>query len=194
MQTLSIIAGKHKGKKLELPPLEITRSTKSIVRGSLFDRFQLEIRDAVFVELFGGSGSMGLEALSRGAVAAIFCEKSPVSFRVLRQNARAIDQSSSYLFEGDSFELIDSIVDKAMSFDKNIIYYLDPPFDIREGMDDIYEKTINIVPKLSSKNTITIAIEHHSKQKFPDKIDTLDLVKAKKFGNTTLSYYEGYHI
>ncbi|MFP4486752.1 MAG: 16S rRNA (guanine(966)-N(2))-methyltransferase RsmD [Campylobacterales bacterium] len=190
LQTLSIIAGKYKGKKLELPPLEITRSTKSIVRGSLFDRFQLEIKDAVFVEVFGGSGSMGFEALSRGASKAVFCEKNPISFETLKQNAKSIDSNASYLFKGDSFELIDDIVSKAMSFEKNIIYYLDPPFDIREGMDDIYLKTIELIPKLSSNKTISVSIEHHSKQKLPDSIDTMKLVKTKKFGKTTLSYYE----
>ena len=57
----TISAGKYKGKKLELPSLESTRSTKAILKGSLFDTLQYELIDNAFVEVFGGSGSIGLE-------------------------------------------------------------------------------------------------------------------------------------
>ncbi|MEJ5168057.1 MAG: RsmD family RNA methyltransferase, partial [Arcobacteraceae bacterium] len=53
----NIIAGKYKGKKIELPSLEVTRSSKSILKGSLFDTLQQDVIDTVFIEGFGGSGS-----------------------------------------------------------------------------------------------------------------------------------------
>ena len=60
----TISAGKYKHQKIYLPSLQSTRSTKSILKGSFFDTFQNDIIDKAFVEVFGGSGSMGLEALT----------------------------------------------------------------------------------------------------------------------------------
>jgi len=76
MKTLTtrIIAGKYKGKTLELPPLDTTRSSKSILKESFFNVIQYDIIDTIFVEAFGGSGSVGLEALSRGASHIYFSE------------------------------------------------------------------------------------------------------------------------
>ena len=72
--TKKIIAGKYKGKTLKLPSKVTTRSSKGIVLEAFFNTLQYEIIDAVFVEVFSGSGSIGLEALSRGARQLFFME------------------------------------------------------------------------------------------------------------------------
>src|SRR5690554_5874058 len=89
--TTTINAGKHKGKKLEIPAIDTTRSSKSILRESLFNTLQFDIIDKNFVEVFGGSGSVGLEALSRGAGDAYFIEYNHTAYRILEKNARNID-------------------------------------------------------------------------------------------------------
>ena len=72
--TKKIISGKYKGRSLKLPSKTTTRSSKVIVLESFFNTIQFGIMDAVFVEVFSGSGSVGLEALSRGAKKIIFME------------------------------------------------------------------------------------------------------------------------
>ena len=88
-KTLSkkIISGKFKGKVLKLPSKTTTRSSKSIVLESFFNTLQFDIVGATFVEVFSGSGSIGLEALSRGAEEIIFMEKDREALKVLKQKA-----------------------------------------------------------------------------------------------------------
>ncbi|MDO5046048.1 RsmD family RNA methyltransferase, partial [Campylobacter sp.] len=73
--------------------------------------------------------------------------------------------------------------------EKSVILYLDPPFDIREGFSQIYEKCLNLISNLDEKQIYLIAIEHASSYTLPENIGKFTLVKNKKFGNTTLSYY-----
>ncbi len=76
MHKLRIIAGKFKNKKILAPKLDTTRSSKNFLRESFFNIMQAEVVNSNFIELFAGSGSMGIEAISRGAKKAIFFEKN----------------------------------------------------------------------------------------------------------------------
>jgi len=182
----TIGAGKYKGKKLELPSLESTRSTKSIIKGSLFDTLQYDIIDHNFVEVFGGSGSMGLEALSRGAKHAYFIEKDKKAFDILKRNCKIIDEKATTGFHGDSFTLLPTLVS---SFTCKTYFYFDPPFSIREGMSDIYTKVLDLIASLPPSCVEMIVIEHMSTQDFPETIGVYKRSKEKKFGKSSLSYY-----
>ncbi len=182
----TISAGKYKGKKIALPSLESTRSTKSILKGSLFDSLQNDIVDEVFIEVFGGSGSMGLEALSRGAKHAYFIEKDRDAFAILKKNCKNIDENSSTPLLGNSFDLFPELLKRL----KNRAYfYFDPPFSIREGMDDVYQKVIALIASIPLELAHLIAIEHMSTLQMPEKIGNFTLQKTKKFGKSSLSYY-----
>ena len=89
--TKKIVAGKYKGKTIKLPPLSTTRSSKGIVLESFFNTIQFEIIDEIFVEVFSGSGSIGLEALSRGAKQVYFMEKNKEALKILKENIDDID-------------------------------------------------------------------------------------------------------
>lgn len=182
----TINVGKYKGKKLLLPSLESTRSTKSILKGSFFDTFQYEIIDQPFVEVFGGSGSMGLEALSRGAKHAYFIEKDKEAFRVLEKNCFMVDAKASTCLRGDSFIVLPTLFSK---FTCKTFFYFDPPFSIREGMDDIYDKTLHLIASIPSEIVHVIAVEHMSSLVLPQTIGVFTLQKQKKFGKSSLSYY-----
>ncbi|WP_200764107.1 16S rRNA (guanine(966)-N(2))-methyltransferase RsmD [Nitrosophilus alvini] len=187
--TTKIIAGKYKGKKIVLPPLEVTRSSKAILRESLFNRLQNEIYDTNFVEVFGGSGSVGLEALSRGAKYAYFIEKERNSYEILRRNAKNIDEKSTKIYLGDAFELIFDIVEELKRKKEKAYFYFDPPFSIREGMEEIYDKVFETIKKIPKNIVEMIIIEHMSKLKMPEKLGNYKLEKTKKFGKSSLSYY-----
>jgi len=185
-----IIAGKYKNKKILLPPLEVTRSTKSIVKESFFNVLQNEIIDTIFIEAFGGSGSIGLEALSRGAKRAYFIERDKNSYKILEQNCKSIDEENSIRFLGDTFELLPNLVNKSLKeINEEIIIYLDPPFDIRDGFSDIYEKTYQMIESFNNEKIFLIAIEHKSGLELKEIIGQYKLFKSKKFGKTTISYY-----
>ena len=183
----SIIAGKYKGKKLEIPPSNKTRSTKSILRESFFNSVAFDIDGVIFIEVFGGSGSMGLEALSRGARKTYFIEKDKDAFEILKKNCSNLDPSSTYPIYGDSFQEFGDIVKK---IDKDMIIYLDPPFDIRDGMEGIYEKVLELIKSIDSSGVKLLAIEHMSKKDMPELIGQFKKIKYKKFGKSSISYYK----
>jgi len=88
---LRIVAGEHRGRKLRTPPGKILRPMRDQVRGALFNILGSErIVDAVALDLFAGSGSLGLEALSRGAARAVFVDDDPRCLEVLRENVAAL--------------------------------------------------------------------------------------------------------
>lgn len=182
----TISAGKYKGKKIALPSLESTRSTKAILKGSLFDTLQYDIVDELFVEVFGGSGSMGLEALSRGAKHAYFIEKDKAAYSTLKSNCKAIDDLHTTPLYGDSFTVFPSLLSTITS---KAYFYFDPPFSIRDGMEDIYTKVIDLIASIPEEKVHLIAIEHMSTLSLPEQIGRYVLDKTKKFGNSSLSYY-----
>jgi len=185
-----IVSGKFKGKTLKLPSKVTTRSSKSIVLESFFNTIQFEIIDSTFVEVFSGSGSIGLEALSRGAKQILFMEKDRDALKVLKENISATDPSSCEVFAGDSFSNIKTIIKKLKSQNESAYIYIDPPFSIREGMEDIYDKTIALIASLPSENVKLIIIEHMTGLEIPQTINHFEKIKSKKFGNTTLTYFE----
>ena len=184
---IQINSGKYKGKKIELPSLDTTRSSKSILRESLFNSIQFEIVGRNFVEVFGGSGSMGLEALSRGAKDVYFIERDHLAYAVLKKNAASLDSEHTHLTLGDSFDVYHDILSKVQG---ESYLYFDPPFDIRDGMDVIYDKVISLIENTPKENVMMIVIEHMTKTAMPDIIGVYKKKKFKKFGRSALTYYE----
>ncbi|MBC8237493.1 MAG: 16S rRNA (guanine(966)-N(2))-methyltransferase RsmD [Helicobacteraceae bacterium] len=183
-----ILMGKFKGKTLKLPSMETTRSSKAIVLESFFNTIQFDIIDASFVEVFSGSGSIGLEALSRGASHILFMEKDREALKVLKQNISQTDPSSCQVFAGDSFLNITEVIKTLKKRAEDVYFYIDPPFSIREGMEDIYEKMIQLIESIPPELVKLIIIEHMSGLEIPKEIGPFEVVKSKKFGNTTLTY------
>ncbi len=185
----SIVAGKYKGVKIDLPSLETTRSSKGIVKESYFNTIQFDVIDCNMVEVFSGSGSIGLEALSRGAGHVYFMEKDKAAFQTLSKNIKRVDADNVTAIYGDSFETIDQVI-KALSHAREKAYfYVDPPFSFREGMEEIYDKTFKTLASIPGEMIEMITIEHMTGLELPQNIGSLRLKKSKKFGKTSLTHY-----
>ena len=187
--SVKIIAGKYKGKSIELPSLETTRSSKAILKESFFNVLQYDIVDTIFIEAFGGSGSIGLEALSRGAKHSYFCEIDKKSYKILEKNCKTIDENNSTPILGDTFEVLPRLVNNSFKND-SIVVYIDPPFDFRDGMDNIYQKSFEMVESFENENIFLIAFEHKSDLALPEIIGDFKKYKTKKFGNSALTYFQ----
>ncbi|HEC1759274.1 TPA: RsmD family RNA methyltransferase [Campylobacter lari] len=181
----TIESGIYKGKKILLPSLDTTRSTKSIVKSCVFNVLRFSLQDKVFIEAFGGSALMALEARSNGCLKSYAIEKDKRAYEIALKNASNIDQNT-ICFNDDTFKKTPQIIQNSK---EDIILYLDPPFDIREGFFDIYEKTLKLIENIKNSNVKIIIIEHHSTFKTPAKIQNYQKTKEKKFGSTTLSFY-----
>ena len=104
-----ISSGIYRGKKLALPAFSSTRSTKSIVKGSFFDTWRAELRGAAFIECFGGSGAMALEALSNGAKNVYAIEKDAAAHKIMRKNFEFFGLGANAIL-GDCFERLPEIL------------------------------------------------------------------------------------
>lgn len=187
--TTRIIGGKYKGKKILLPSKSVTRSSKSRLRESFFNTLQFDVVDRNFIEMFGGSGSVGLEAISRGAKRAWFIELDRDAFKTLQANCRSIEASKCDIRYGDAFEILPEILEELKRRGERAYLYIDPPFSIREGQTDIYEKVIDAIEKIEPNVVHSVVVEHMTKFDFPKNIGPFVKVKEKKFGKSTLSYY-----
>ncbi|MDL0088372.1 16S rRNA (guanine(966)-N(2))-methyltransferase RsmD [Campylobacter gastrosuis] len=181
-----ISSGIYKGKKLDLPSLNTTRSTKSLVKGSFFDTIRDELRGAFFVEGFGGSGVMTCEAVSNGAKFGIAIEIDKEAFKLTKKNLNSLNAKNLEAINGDSFEILPKIIaDKS----ENFIIYLDPPFDFRDGFSGIYDRLMDLVKNFSKDNVKMVVFEHSSTFKMAENLGSFCLLKTRKFGATSLSYY-----
>ncbi len=190
---IKIIGGKYRGKKLYMGDKETTRSTKQILKESIFNSLQWEVPDSTWVEVFSGVGSIGLEAISRGAKKAYFLEKDPEAAKVLKQNINSLkpeDREKCEVILGDSFETIWDVIEMLKRNKDKAFFYFDPPFAIREGYEDIYERIQDLIKKLPKINVEKILIEHQSDYEFPEFLGKYKKIKTRKFGKSSVTYYE----
>jgi 16S rRNA (guanine966-N2)-methyltransferase len=187
--TTKIIAGAYKGKVLELPSLDVTRSSKSVLKESVFNVLQFDIIDKIFIESFAGSGSIGLEAVSRGAKRAYFIELDKNSYSILVKNCKNVNIEKCQTIQGNAFVQTPLILDFLKNSKDEIILYVDPPFDYRDNMEDIYDKSFRMIKNIEVDNIFKIIIEHQSALEVPTVLGKFSLEKTRKFGKSSLSYY-----
>ncbi|MGN8487947.1 16S rRNA (guanine(966)-N(2))-methyltransferase RsmD [Helicobacter pylori] len=194
VKKFKIIGGACKGLGLNLPNTSSTRPTKAIVRESFFNTLQAEIIGVHFIEVFSGSASMGLEALSRGAKSAVFFEQNKSTYATLLENIalfknRLKKEMEIQTFLDDAFKLLPAL--RLKNGVLNIIY-LDPPFET-SGFLGVYEKCFQALERLlnrSHSKNLLVVFEHESLHEMPKSLATLAIIKQKKFGKTTLTYFQ----
>jgi 16S rRNA (guanine(966)-N(2))-methyltransferase RsmD len=122
---MRIITGKAKGKKLFTLEGEATRPTSERIKGAIFSAIQFDIEGRRVLDLFAGSGQMGLEAMSRGAVGATFIDSSREAMEIVKKNARAtgfFDTSKFIVSDGANY------LRKAAGREKYDLVFVDPPY------------------------------------------------------------------
>jgi len=176
---MRIIAGKFKGKKLFLPKDKSTRPLKDIVKESIFNllehsnKINIKLENSSVLDLFSGSGSFGIECLSRGSESVYFFEKYSEAVEILKKNLLSLKEKKKIeIFEEDCFVYLNSnkIINK--KFD---IIFLDPPFKELK----INELIEMIIIKKLLKNDGIIILHRHKK-------DKLEITKKIKIFDTRL--------
>jgi len=120
---LRIVAGIWRSRLLQIADVPGLRPTSERIRETLFNWLAPRISGAHCLDLFAGSGALGLEALSRGAAETVFVEKSAIAASTLRSNIALLGDPAATVYNGDAFDFLRS--DAARGFD---IVFLDPPF------------------------------------------------------------------
>ena len=167
---MRVVAGSARGRKLAVPDGDLTRPTSDRVRESMFNSLYSlgAIDDAVVIDLFAGSGALGIEALSRGAAHCTFVENDQRALAVLRDNIEALgfgDQSRVVSSDGTAF------ITQGSQFD---LVLLDPPYAF-EGWPDVLAKINDAVVAIESGREIEVpeAWETHRVRRYGSTVVTL---------------------
>lgn len=177
---LRILGGNYRSRLLKSPPGQDTRPTRSLVRESIFNILQGAFEGARVLDLFAGSGAMGLEALSRGASEAVFCDNSRIAAQVIRENILALGVSGSARVLQLSWEAaLAQFAAKKQAFD---VIFIDPPYQMPP------ERVLSTV---KASGVLTegglVVLEQSAKKPFalPEGLETF---KDRQYGETRLYF------
>lgn len=184
MAILRVISGTAKGHKLKTLKGYVARPTSDKVKESLFNIIVEYLADAYVLDLFAGTGNLGIEALSRGARKAVFVDKSEKATDVIRENlvsTKLIDRG--VIIKGEVLKVLYNLSKEGEKFD---IIFLDPPYN-----KGLLEETLKIIEKedILAEGGI-IAAERSSGENIPQKIGNLELISDRRYGNTALAFYK----
>ena len=179
---MRIIAGKYKGHHLVSFKGDHLRPTTDRVKEAMFSKIQFELEGAYVVDLFSGTGNLGLEAISRGAEKVIFVDEHPKSIEILRKNIEKlkVEKDKYEIFNLDAFRYIKKGTTRKFDF-----IFVDPPFTQKIAHDvmDALAKS-----NLYGPDTF-ISIESHKKEKMEDDYVTLTRFDLRDYGDKVLSFF-----
>ncbi|SKA92313.1 16S rRNA (guanine(966)-N(2))-methyltransferase RsmD [Caloramator quimbayensis] len=180
---MRIITGIAKGRKIKVPEGNNTRPTLDRVKESIFNIVNNRIPDSFILDLFAGSGNLGLECISRGSKSCIFCEKNKTAFSYLKENVINLGfNSNCELYNHDAFFVLKKCAQRNLKFD---IIFLDPPY----GRNLIIESLKNIdCYNLLDTNGIIIT-EYDENDIIPDKIGHFTKYRTEKYGRVRISFW-----
>lgn len=169
---MRIVAGEWRGRRIAAPEGKNVRPTLDSVREAWMSILQTDIPDARILDLFAGSGALGLEALSRGASAAEFVENNAATFRMLQENVATLNAASrAVLHRKDALEFV-----RALEADTFDVAFADPPYE--SGADlKLAEQWLN------RPFSRVLAIEHSSRTTLPEGGD------KRKYGTSAITFY-----
>jgi 16S rRNA (guanine966-N2)-methyltransferase len=183
MAGLRVIAGAAKGRKLKMPPGEGTRPVMDRVKQAVFNIVAEDIEGAAFLDLFAGSGSVGIEALSRGAARASFIENDAVAVRTIQANLTLTGFSAqARVVRSDVFIYLRNEPREGFDF-----VYIAPP-----QYHNLWAETLNMLDaRPALVNPDGLAIIQIDPREFTElALRHFELVDQRKYGNTRLCFYE----
>jgi len=178
-----IIGGSKKGVDLRCGHGPFFRPTQQLVRGSIFNTIGFEIEGASILDLFAGSGAIGIEALSRGAASAVFVEQDHRILKALRTNLErcGFPPAVAEVRIGDAVRYLEHAAKTGAFFD---VIFADPPY----AAQTVAQRVVDIVEEADHALCRVLVIEHASPV-FGKEGGALALLKARRFGQTRVSYF-----
>ena len=176
---MRVITGSARGRKLKAPEGNDVRPTSDLVREAIYSIIQFDVPGADVLDLFAGSGQLGIEALSRGANHCVFVDKSAASLALCRENVMACGfVKQSRIVSSDSF---DYLLTAKKGFD---IALLDPPYS-----NGLIERVMERLPQKINAGGIVVC-EHEQELTLPESFGELIMHKRYKYGKIALTVYK----
>lgn len=175
---MRVITGSARGRRLKaLDGLDV-RPTTDKVKESLFSALQFDIEGRRVLDLFAGSGQLGIEALSRGAEGAAFVDKSKAAVAVVRDNLRATGlEAGARVVQTDALSFLRTT---AQRFD---VAFLDPPYGT-----GLLQQALALLPPVMSEYGL-IACEHPADEAMPDAVGAFAVYRRYGFGKIAVTVY-----
>lgn len=181
---MQVIAGKAKGRALIAPKGFQTRPITARIKEALFNIWQTRIVGANFLDLFAGSGSIGIEAISRGAEKVVFVERSRKAIEVIKKNLATCNFTDGYeIQQGDVFKKMMWMSEAGSLFD---LIYLDPPFTVRDMFLPVLE-ALSQAAILAHNGAV--AIRAPREMELPEQIGELKRIKLKQYGISNVHFF-----
>lgn len=179
---MRIISGSLKGRQLQLPKGSAARPTSDRAREALFNILQPSLVGSRVLDLFAGSGALGVEALSRGAACCVFVELDRANARALRESlARfAVPQQRGMVVNGDFRHAAPQLAREGKQFD---LIFLDPPYEA-----GYYGEALELSRRLLAPQGCIVA-EHERGHALPEPPAGLEVTDVRQYGKNTISFY-----
>ncbi|MCU1285196.1 MAG: putative methyltransferase [Acidobacteriales bacterium] len=181
---MRVIAGKFRSRKLNAPPGTETRPTSDRLRETLFNVVGPRVPDSVWLDLYAGTGAVGIEAISRGARQVYFVESEKKPARIIRENLKTLNiDEGSEVIERDVVQAVRLLDSQVVLCD---FCFLDPPY----GSHGAYEQVLGFISQSRLLNVQSIVIAEHDKHFDPGaKFGALERYRELKQGDAVLSFY-----
>lgn len=176
--TLRIITGKAKGKKIETIEGEATRPTSERIKEAVFSSIQFDIEGRRVLDLFAGSGQLGLEALSRGAASATFVDAAREAVDIVKKNAR-----TTGFFDDSRYAVSDwrNYIRKASGRDKYDLVFIDPPY----AMECCKDALVRLVSAELLAPGAIVVLESGTEIINPEELSDFEVMKSTSYGKKT---------
>ena len=186
---MRIIAGSYRSRPLKAPPGLSTRPSSDRLRETLFNVLAPRVQGAAFLDLYAGSGAVGIEALSRGAAHVTFVERAPAALKALRGNLERLGIGRGFRIHSGSVGAFLRIAAKASPGQERYeVVFLDPPYDEERE----YTATLGLLggsaAAVLAPGALVVA-EHARKQALDEQYGNLKRVRQLKQGDAVLSFY-----
>lgn len=181
---MRVISGKVRGHTLKAPKGLNTRPTTDRVKESIFNIIQLKLEGSIVIDLFSGSGNLGIEALSRNSNKAYFIDNNKTSINSINENLKRTNFiNNSIVFHMDVIAAIEKLRRENIKAD---IIFLDPPYS--QGLVTPVLEKVSYSKILNPEGIIIV--EHMKTDEIPDNIKDLQKYRIKKYGDIVVSFYE----
>ena len=175
-EKMKIISGKYKGRILKGYMIDGTRPTMDRVKESVFAMIQEYVRDSIFLDLYSGTGNIGIEAISNGSKKAYLVDNNMVAIKTIKENISMLKIDNAYVIKEDARKCLNNFISMGIKFD---IIFLDPPYHTNE-----LDKSLTIINDnlcLLGESSI-IVCETEIKIDY-QKYDNLMIYKTRKYGS-----------
>lgn len=180
---MRIIAGKYRGFTLNTIPGKLIRPTPSKVREAIFDIIGFKVVDSDFLDLFAGTGAIGIEAISRGAKSVTFVERNRNAIELINTNLTKIgEKETATIVKNDYIYSLKFLNEQQKKYD---IIFLDPPYN-----KDLLQKTLNEIDRSSLlKNNSIIIAQYQIHEKMQNNFSRIQTIKEKRYGKTKVTIF-----